>query len=131
MKKVLTVLIHLAVGLSIQLYTATLYIFGAEIPWAKQPLAFVVSFLLIAADDFLCRRLSAGKGRLIHLFDLPLLLAPCGLIAYVTADKLLSWGFSGVEAGEWLFIFGVLVVETGLVLERLALIRAAEKTAGA
>ena len=132
MKKLLTVLLHFAVGFLIQLFALIAYIFGAKTDAGQLIGLLLLGISLVCVDYLSCRALDKGElawktPRLAHCADLSLMLAPCGLMLYMFAVKL---GYDGAAYAKSLLlsrdpvIIGILLVELFLITERILLIRA-------
>ena len=132
MKKLLTVLLHFAVGFLIQLFALIAYIFGAKMDAGQLIGLLLLGISLVCVDYLSCRALDKGElawktPRLAHCADLPLMLAPIGLMLYMFAVKLGDDGSAYLKSmllsGD-LVIVGILLVELFLITERILLTRA-------
>ncbi len=124
MEKIIILLSHLVCSFFIHVSAIVNYIFYNEISIAQKAITFITAIILLCADYYLCKRLSYGQCKWIHWFDLPLMIAPCGFVLYITLSKYIyyykPYHFS---FSEIMIIFVILLVEISILIERLKLIR--------
>ena len=124
MEKIIILLSHLVCSFFIHVSAIVNYIFYNEISIAQKALTFITAIILLCADYFFCKRLSYGQCKWIHWFDLPLMIAPCGFVLYITLSKYIyyykPYHFS---LSEIMLIFVILLVDISILIERLKLIR--------
>lgn len=130
-KKVLIVILHFVFSFLIQLFALVAYIFGAKMDGWQTLGLLLLTLLLICIDFLVCRALDKGElawksPRLAHCADLPLMLAPCGLMLLMAALKRSdpTVGSGGASVSAVMTVVGILLVELCLLTERILLIRA-------